>query len=89
MEHDLNDPNIPIVGKPANVILWYPTVIVHCHCNPQSVTLLVMTGFGNPARCGNCNRLYQIVDAPGRVCHDMKVQLQLIIEQPATEGKVM
>lgn len=49
---------VPIVGQPCSVILWYPTSLVNCKCDPKATTIIVCTGFNNFSKCGKCGRMY-------------------------------
>lgn len=54
----MNDPNIPIIGEPFVVVLWYPTAITYCKCMKGRINLVITTGMGNPASCGGCGKMY-------------------------------
>ncbi len=49
---------LPIVGQPHQVLMWYPTSVIVCLCKHPSQTLIVITGFGSPAACPQCGKLY-------------------------------
>ncbi len=53
-----NDPSIPTVGQPADVIFWYPTVLLRCKCQPERLNILILTGIRNPVTCGSCHTVY-------------------------------
>lgn len=56
---DPTDPPSPETS--SSVVLWYPTSIINCRCDPEAVTLIVVTGFGNASECGKCHKLYRNV----------------------------
>lgn len=58
----MDENDLPIIGmgpKPR-VVLWYPTAIINCACQPDRVTLIVVTGTSNSVICGSCHRLHRI-----------------------------
>lgn len=46
----------------AKVLLWYPTAMLNCPCQEGRVSLIVVTGFNNYSKCGNCGKLFHITD---------------------------
>lgn len=66
--------NVPIVGQPKIDILGsYPTVIVRCSCEAQSI--LVLLGTGSVVPCPACQRPYKIMD-------EMNVKVGMGIARP-------
>lgn len=55
---------VPIIGQPANLLMWWPSAILRCNCTaatePTRMCLVVLTGVGNAVKCGNCDHLYII-----------------------------
>lgn len=58
----VDDPTIPSVGQPCNVLFWYPTTLIKCNCREgNQLQLLMVVGFQNPTRCPQCGTLYSAV----------------------------
>lgn len=61
---DTNNPNIPIVGQPARLMVWWPTVLIECLCDRAegSVehTFIHLTTIGIPFVCPKCRASYTV-----------------------------
>lgn len=76
MENRVSD--IPIVGKPAKVLMWYPTAIIQCLCAEGELTLLIVTGIGNTVVCGKCSKLYTAIG----ILPDQKLDIRVTTPTP-------
>lgn len=79
--------DVPIIGAPSQVVLWYPTTIINCRCLPDRVTLIVVTGFDNHSQCGNCGKLYKNAgmkasDDNGKI---VDIDVDVMVPTPAKE----
>lgn len=54
--------DIPILGQPCRVLVWYPTAVVLCNCQggEELAKIIITAGFNNPSSCGVCGKLYMI-----------------------------
>lgn len=54
--------NIPILGQPCRVLVWYPTAVILCKCQggEGQAKIVITTGFNNASACGVCGTLYMI-----------------------------
>lgn len=84
--------DIPIIGeqkRPEGAVLsWYPTSLVHCKCvEAPRMSIVIVTGFGNHASCGNCGTLY----ANRGLFPDGKGGLNMVVDfvLPTPPGELM
>lgn len=54
----LMDLGVPIVGKAFEIVQHYPTVVIKCGCEQQSI--LVLVGTMNPEVCRACGHAFAI-----------------------------
>lgn len=54
--------DVPILGQPVSLLMWYPTAVLNCKCLAEKgiVSIIITTGLNNPAKCGQCGKLYKI-----------------------------
>lgn len=79
---------VPIVGEPASILKWYGTVLMNCHCQREKgiISLVIVTGTGNSAACGNCGKIYIM---RGYTIEKGVVNPVVDIALPTEPGKVM
>lgn len=79
-------PNIPIIGEPCQMILWYPTLLINCRCQENRVTIIVTTGFNNPSACWHCGKIYYVTAIGPEVVDGLPmVHLQITMPQVKKE----
>lgn len=79
--------DLPIIGLPGAIMLWYPTAMVHCKCDPKDMKIVILTGFLNHSECGACHKLYFIKG----MTPDGKGGINLLVDFviPTPTGQVM
>jgi len=65
---------LPIVGQAFAIKAHWPTVVIQCSCEAE--TILVLMGTGNVVPCPACHRAFAIVD-------EMKVGVGQAIQRGA------
>ncbi len=49
--------DVPALNHTMEVAHWWPTVLIHCACQPgKPPTLLLLHAFGLPAQCPYCKK---------------------------------
>jgi len=71
--------NLPIVGQPASVKNWFPTVMAVCHCSsaPEPLLLVGVT----PIACPKCHRQFLIGGIDYQLGKDPKIRLGMVTGQ--------
>lgn len=72
----LDASHVPIVGQPAVVKAWFPTVVAVCNCSsaPEPLLLVGVT----PFECPKCKRKFLIGGIEYRIGKDPKIQLGMV-----------
>lgn len=70
--------DIPVVGRPVDLVLWYPTTVVRCRCKEKAEeqAIIVIIGLQQVAACPLCMRAYHI----NRIKPDGEPELQMAIQ---------
>lgn len=79
--------DVPIVGQPGQILIWYPTVMIRCMCDPAIQSLVIMTGIGNPSKCGKCGKLWMCEGFVTTNRGDVQPAIKWVI--PTPPGEVM
>ncbi len=78
-----NDPlqfpvgNVPIIGKPAELLAAYPTAVIRCNC--EAKTTMVIVSVGVVVKCTACQRKFTVASWSG-------VQLAVVAEKESAHG---
>ena len=55
---------IPIIGQPFELVGWYATALLRCHCRPDKPPVVIPEGAAGV--CPSCHQQYLIV---GKIVH--------------------